>query len=382
MKHVLIALVVSMMLFSCGNKKVKDENKSSFELKGKLDFSNGEQLYLEELSSTGMKVIDTTTVDKNGEFAFMHANPSLGFYRVRITDANFAMLVLDSSEKVTLKGDARNLGLSFSVEGSPDSKLFAEVNNTSKGSYQKRDSMMHTYEVFANLNKNDKAKVQSYGNEAEKAFNEEAHSLNKYLLDFIDKNTASLVAIVALQQLTPEADKDEFIGLYKKIDSALTKKYPASVQVKQFHEKTLNVLKSSVGSVAPEFSLDTPDGKKAGPSSFKGKLLLIDFWASWCRPCREENPSMVKAYKKYHSKGIEFLGVSLDKDKSKWTQAIEHDKLEWTQVSDLAGWQSEAARLYTVTSIPQTVLIDKDGKIIAKGLVEEALQTRLEGLLK
>ncbi len=382
MKKTIIILSLALIIASCGNTQKQEERKSKFELKGKLSNANGEQLYLEEMSPKGVRVIDTATLDANGDFAFLKASPSLGFYRVRITDANFAMLLLDSTQQVTVKGDAGNLGNSFTVEGSPDSKLFREVNNTAKLSFQKRDSMMRAYEAYANLNKNDKVKIQTYVDEAEKAFNAEALQLNNYLLDIIHKNASSLVAVVALQQLSPEFSKDGYKELYQQTDEALTKKYPGAAQVKLFHDSRMNMLKTEIGASAPDFLSDTPDGKKLGPSSFKGKVLLVDFWASWCGPCRAENPEMVKIYKKYHAKGLEVLGVSLDKDKAKWTEAIEKDKLEWNHVSDLGAWESASAKLYNVTSIPQTFLLDKEGKIVAKGLRAEGLEARLEELLK
>jgi len=381
MKNIVITLSLLLILASCGMKK-HEEKKSSFELKGKLENANGEQLYLEEMTDKGVNVIDTATLDQNGNFAFVHANPVMGFYRVRITDANFAMLVMDSTQKVTVTGDVRNLGTSFHVEGSPDSKLFWDLNQVAQHSYQKRDSMMRSFEAFANLNKENKKKIDEFSAKAEEAYNTEAKKLNNYMLDLINKNPASLVAIVALQQLTPEMSENGYVDSYKLVDEALQKKYPGSSQVKLFHATVSAMLKTLVGSPAPEFNFADPDGKNIPISSYKGKYVLLDFWASWCGPCRAESPNMVRIYKKYHAKGLEILGVSLDSDKAKWKAAIEKDKLEWKQVSDLAGWQSLAAKLYDVTSIPQTFLLDKDGKIIAKGLRAEGLEAKLEEVFK
>jgi peroxiredoxin len=382
MKNILIIFSAAIILISCGGNKKNAERKSGFELKGKFSHSNGEVLYLEEMSPGGVNVIDTATLDSNGEFAFLRANPALGFYRVRITDANFAMLILDSTQKIILAGDARNLGDSFTVEGSADSKLFWEVNNTAKLSFQKRDSMMRSYEAYANLHKNEKTKIKGYSDEAEKAYDSETRLLNDYLLKIINKNTSSLVAIVALQQLSPGYSPNGYLDMYEKIDSALTKKYPGSDEVNFFHETVVNMLKTEIGSTAPEFEFENPDGKRLGPSSFRGKVLILDFWASWCQPCRDENPNMVRIYNKYHGRGLEILGVSLDKDKAKWKEAIEKDKLPWNQVSDLGVWQSEAVKLYNVTSIPHTFLLDKDGKIVAKGLMADELEKKLEELLR
>ncbi len=376
------ALIVILVLASCAGKKHQTQNKNGFELKGKLDFSNGEQLYLEEMGPQGVRVVDTANVNANGEFSFENYTPSFGFYRLRISDANFAVLVLDSAQKVVVGGDARNLGNLFTVEGSEDSRLFVKVNNSIRTSYQKRDSVTRYYQALANLNKNDKGKIQHLADEAEMAYRAQAKALNNYLIGIVSQNAASLVAVVALQQLSPELSNDGYLSLYRQVDQAFEKKHPGALQTKLFHENVESMYKTVIGAPAPEFLFESPDGKRTGPSSFKGKVLLLDFWASWCHPCREESPNMVKLYKKYHSKGLEILGVSLDKDKDKWEAAISADKLDWSHVSDLGEWQSKAVKLYSISSIPYTYLIDKEGVIVAKGLRADSLDLRLAKLLK
>ncbi len=137
-----------------------------------------------------------------------------------------------------------------------------------------------------------------------------------------------------------------------------------------------------IGVKAPEFTFKTPADKDVNLSDFKGKYLLIDFWASWCGPCRKENPNEVALYNRYKEKGFEILGVSLDRTKEPWIKAIADDKLTWTHVSDLKGWQSAAAALYGISSIPHTVLLDKEGKIIARQLRGEQLAQKLDELFK
>ncbi len=134
------------------------------------------------------------------------------------------------------------------------------------------------------------------------------------------------------------------------------------------------------GGQAPDFSQATPDGAAVSLSDFRGKVVLVDFWASWCGPCRRENPNVVKLYEKYRAEGFEILGVSLDRKKDRWLQAIEADGLTWTQVSDLKGWRNEVAQLYGVRSIPYTVLIDQEGRIIARRLRGDALERKLAEL--
>ncbi|HEX2900127.1 MAG TPA: TlpA disulfide reductase family protein, partial [Bacteroidia bacterium] len=156
--------------------------------------------------------------------------------------------------------------------------------------------------------------------------------------------------------------------------------YPASdPQFIAFLNGSIAQMESmAVGAVAPDISAPTPDGKSMKLSDFKGKIVMIDFWASWCRPCRMENPNVVKAYNKYHSKGFEILAVSLDQEKGKWLDAIKQDGLIWNHISDLGGFGSQPAKVYGVNSIPATVLVDKEGKIIARDLRGPALEEKLK----
>ena len=138
--------------------------------------------------------------------------------------------------------------------------------------------------------------------------------------------------------------------------------------MKAFHANVAALKSTQVGMKAPDFTIEGPDGKTVNLYQAKAKYTVLDFWASWCMPCRAESPKMVQLYQKYHTKGLQIIGISLDNDKSKWQAAIEKDHLSWTHVSQLQGWKSPVARMYNVSQIPNTYLLDENKKILAKGL--------------
>ncbi|HVA98826.1 MAG TPA: TlpA disulfide reductase family protein [Bacteroidia bacterium] len=376
MKKGFVIILAALAIAGCKNKTATT-NHGTFELDGKLTNSQGQKIYLEQLTPTGAKTLDTTVVDKSGEFHFYTNGIEIGFYNVKIDDRNFATMILDSSEKVTVTGNAQDLGNTVSIEGSPDTKIFMDMNQFLKTNYAKRDSLTKLYQVFANLHK-DKKSLDSLSNGLEKPFDSILGQQNKYLTNFIDAHSTSLASLAAIQQL----NSDEFFPYYQKLDKALTTKYPDSPYIKYFHSQIDDMMRLSIGSEAPDIKLNDPLGDPVSLSSFRGKVVLIDFWASWCGPCKEELPNVVAAYKKYKDKGFTVFSVSLDKDKKDWTDAIQKFNLTWTQVSDLGYWNSSVVKLYHLTSIPQTYLIDKDGKIIAKGLRGDDLQKKLAEILK
>lgn len=381
MKPLFYALAVSAVLYSCSDSK----NTSGFELKGTLQNTKGESVYLEKLSQSGTVVVDSATMDDKGDFVLSNYSPSVGFYRLRINNANFAMLVLDSAQKVTIKGDARDLGNTFSAEGSPDTKLFLEYNVMAQNQKRRTDSLENIFRTALITQKLDSLTADSLSKELQKPYETMIAQYSDKVAQKIKENTGSFASIMAIQQLKPE----NYMDVYKALDQGLQKKYPNSDDIKSFHamvqQTQMMVVRSEatkVGNEAPELILPTPDNKELALSSLRGKVVLIDFWASWCGPCRKEMPNVKLVYQKYKDKGFEIYGVSLDKDRNAWLEAIEKDGLKWPQVSDLKFWQSEAAQTYAVQSIPHTVLIDRDGKILASGLRGAELERKLAEVLR
>jgi thiol-disulfide isomerase/thioredoxin len=222
-------------------------------------------------------------------------------------------------------------------------------------------------------------------------------SLNKAFLnsrnDYIDRNQNSICVIVAVGYLNPAED----IELLRKIETGLAKSVPESdyhlgvktqltqietqikIQEEQAAQQAAQEAQTAIGAVAPELNFKSPTGEVITLKSLRGNYVLIDFWASWCRPCRMENPNVVKMYNKYAKDGFTVYSVSLDKNPASWQKAIIDDGLIWpNHVSDLKQWQTEATKIYGFNGIPYTVLIDKEGKIIGKKLRGPALEDELK----
>jgi peroxiredoxin len=178
-------------------------------------------------------------------------------------------------------------------------------------------------------------------------------------------------------------DKDQYYATFLAVAEKLKKEWPDYEYSKNFIAFVDKLKATAIGQPAPEIALPDPNGNVVTLSSMKGKYVLVDFWAKWCGPCRQENPNIVRAYNKYKDKGFTVFGVSLDRSKEDWLKAIQDDGLTWTHVSDLKYWQSEAARIYGITGIPFSVLLDPNGVIIAKGnnLRGAALHKKLEEVL-
>ncbi|WP_343701572.1 TlpA disulfide reductase family protein [Chitinophaga sp.] len=238
-------------------------------------------------------------------------------------------------------------------------------------------ALMDEYMSKPEEERKDKDFIASLQNRSKQYYEERKTILKK----FYETHTGTIVGLDALKEFAGSTpDYSEIQPLFAKLAPEVRN----SKSGVSYAERLEKVKAVGIGQVAPAFTQNDPDGKPVSLASFRGKYVLIDFWASWCGPCRAENPHVVKAYNEFKDKNFTILGVSLDRpdDKDKWLQAIQDDNLAWTQVSDLAYWKNEAAQLYAVSSIPQNFLLDPNGVIVAKNLRGEALQKKLAELIK
>jgi thiol-disulfide isomerase/thioredoxin len=369
-KKTILAVSAFMLMIAC--------NKNAGKVSGVFSESNGEMLIFEELTTAGQKILDSAKLDAKGNFVFNIPANHIGFYRIRVGMENFGMLVLDSLQGVKITGSAKDIAKTYKVEGSEETDAFMAFQAVSKEGQTHMDSLQGKFEAaMGMLDKNDSTKLDSMNQVFQGPYNVLLDKMSEKMTSALKAHSKSYASLAFLPMLNPEKSE----ALFKELSKNLIEKYPKSKEVQSFEKQVKELYKLNAGSTAIEINQTSPDGKMQTLSSLKGKVVLIDFWASWCKPCLKESPNVVKLYDKYKSKGFEILGVSLDKEKGDWVKAIADYKLNWIHVSDLSFWNNKAAKDYGVQSIPFTVLVDKEGKIIAKGLRGEALEAKIAQIL-
>lgn len=377
-KVAVLTIALLGALTACHNKENQASGSSTFELSGKLSGGGaGMPIYLDRISEDNTAHLDSTKLGNDGTFSFHTKGIIKGFYILRLTESDFATLILDSAEQVHVEGNAQFLGNTYTTTGSPDSKLFCEVNEVSKINYGRRDSLQKIFQDMMNASGGKKKRIDSLNDAIQAPYDTLVHQQVRYITGFIKSHSGSFASLAAIEQLDP----DKFLTYYTLLDSTLSKAYPASSYVTLFHHKVEGMKRVAIGVMAPEISLPDTNGKTVNLSSFRGKVVLIDFWASWCPPCRASLPTVVSVYNKYKNRNFTVLSVSLDKDKDDWLKAIHQFHLKWTQVSDLKYWDSKVVSLYNFSGIPFTVLVSPEGKIVDKNMKEEDLDAEIGRLL-
>lgn len=365
-----VALLGLLIFASCSQGQSKDNALASDELtiEGKVSNPGQGHIVLEEIQGNKVVPLDTFKLAADNTFRENLKIEEAGFYRLNLYGDQFVTLVLDD-ENVRIEADM-NKPESVVVTGSQDTDYLQQINTIMRENQQKITALEQEY-VQAR-NQQDKARMKELENDYMQLEVQKRKQLKSAMRDM----ESSITLVYGVNYLNQEED----FPFLDSLSTRLVKDLPESQYVKEFSQGINSMRATVVGQMAPEISLPNPEGETKKLSDLRGNIVLVDFWAAWCGPCRRENPNVVKMYNKYNDKGFEIFGVSLDRKKEDWIQAIEKDGLEWTQVSDLSYFNSEAAKTYSINAIPATVLLDKEGRIIARNLRGEALEQKLAEL--
>lgn len=364
MKKLLFAVAAILVLFaSCDTQK-------KYELSGKIEGQSEGKIYLSIEKDRDLVKIDSVDI-VDGTFKFVGHVDVADMYYLQVTDKNVLPFFLENSP-ILVEANIENLR-DAKITGSVSQGVYDGFDASMKAFKEKQAPIIATYKKA--MSEKDEVASEAAIKEYEAVDTEKIESVKT----FVKTNGNSVVAaVVAYRFLSSQLKVDEMEELYNGFaENVKTSSSALAIKAK------VDILKQvAIGQPAPDFTLNTPEGTPLSLSSLKGKVVVIDFWASWCGPCRRENPHMVEIYKELSPKGVEFLGVSLDKDEAKWLKAIEDDGLIWKHVSDLKYWNSAAAKLYGVNGIPCTYLIDQNGTIVAKKVFGDELKAEIEKLLK
>jgi len=376
MEKILIQLLTPVLLVTCSPKQVQHD--SGIQINGKINYPEQEGLVLlEEYGNQEIEVIDTIDVAPSGEFTHKITLEEPGFFRLNLYGKQMVNLILHQ-EDLSVEVDGNDPNGESTITGSRDMQYLTEMNQLSQD-FQASVAELNQQYVDANA-AGDQAKME----EVRQQFETENAQFKQQLKDKINAMGNSM----AIFQVVGNFNAEEDFEFLDQLGNLFAENPPDSKHTPNFltyiegvRQQARNNQNLQVGKIAPEINLPNPEGDVVPLSSLRGKVVLIDFWAQWCRPCRMENPNIVDAYNQYKDKGFTVYGVSLDRSKDKWVQGIEEDGLPWTHVSDLKYWQSEAARTYNINAIPASFLLDREGRIIAKNLRGPALHQKLKEVL-
>lgn len=378
MKKILLLLSVTAVMISC------NKSDGEFTIEGTATgFENGQAIILQKADTATvgkMNPIDTVKIE-NGKFEFKGV----------ITEPEVSGLILEGKGNIDLILESGKIVVNLDKDTLRNSKVSGTYSNDELVKY-KKDIVVMQKQVQAKAQAFQQANMakfqaaqQAKDTAAINVLVKENQAIMKPLADqnytYAETHPKSFLSVILAEGFTYSPDV-EFVRI-KKIYNGLSSELKNTRHGKVIKEKLDAHEAVEVGKAAPEFSAKTPEGKTLSLKEARGKVTIVDFWASWCAPCREENPNVVALYNEFHDKGLNIVGVSLDneKDDAKWKQAIAQDKLTWSHVSNLKGWSDPIAKKYNVTSIPATFILDGSGKIVAKNLRGEELKAKVKELL-
>lgn len=357
-KLLLLIVAASMTLAACNAQ-------SGYKVTGTVEGMPDGKAIIATVNGSSLDTLAKADV-KNGSFEFTgNVSEPTGAYIMVIGQRGAIPFMLENANITVNAGQA-----GLTVTGSEGQKIYDQFMAINTTTQQEAMKLQQEYQA-AN---GDQAKMQAVQEAYAKLMTDAQAKETELIKANPDSYVSTFVIVSGMGQMEYEQLKERY--------NLLGEKAKASAQGKAIAAQIAKLESTAIGQIAPNFTITTPEGESISLYDIKGKVKLIDFWASWCGPCRGENPHVVEIYKEYHPKGLEIFGVSLDNNKEAWVKAIADDGLVWKHGSDLKGWQSAPAQLYSVSGIPHTVLLDENNKIIAKNLRGDELKQKIAELLK
>lgn len=332
------------------------------------------KVFLYGMQNNKMVAIDSTNLSEKGEFKFIHSSPTEDFYQIKYGDAEY-LLICNNTDEIKFEADAKDPGFGYKISGPEESDKLAELNALRAKFSNQVETLQTTFKNKVAEHPNQRTEIQQSLQPRYEAY---VNELNTAILKFAKDNKGTLASFYAMSTLNPQDFEAELVKFADEIKTEIK----GNPTVDDFVQRMALLKAVQVGQPAPAFTIDNLEGKPVSLTDFKGKFVLLDFWASWCQPCRQENPNVVKVYNKFKDKNFDILGISLDTDKAAWQNAIKADGLTWHHVSELKDFNGATVRKYQVDAIPSSFLVNPEGIIVAKNLRGEELDAFLTKTIK